>query len=968
MSSRKFTTYCKVLAIIALTAVVLTPTYFPRVSATTANLKEWFLPNDSHGPWGIAIDQSGKVWFSENTTNSRLAELDPVTNILKEWNVPSGGNPRNVFVKPTASGVRVYFTEYASNKVGMLDNSTGQITEWSLSGDARPNGIYVDNDDHIWVTETTRLSVGAIAEIVPFFVAGSDVLNEFILPAGSTPCTGVNTPPGCSPFVQPGNTPSGSPCAGGEASQLCPWGIYVQTVSTSSGTNKFVWFTELRNNMIGRLEVVSHVLTLFNLKSVNPFPYGPMDITLDTSGDVIFTAAQFAANRISIIRNQTSTMADFSIPSSQAEPTSIKWDPTRNLAWFTEYNGGKVTSLDISNGVFSYLPNTIVCTIGTGSGNVGISQCNFGAAYTPNANTGRTTNAIQFRSNSVTAITSTSISQGFGAFSEYALSTSISGPNSIAVDGSGGIWFTEQQTDRIGYLTITAAFDFGFSASASSASVSQGLSASFDLNLNLISGNAQTVALSISPAPPAGVSPQFNPPSGTPPFTSTLTLGTTSATPTGTYALTLTATGGGVTKTIPISLVVTATTATTTTTPLTFDFALSVSGDTSTSIVAGQAGSFTLNVNLLGTASPESVQLSASGQPAEVTPSFNPSSGLPPFTSTLTLSSTTGASPGDYTITATGAGGGQSHSTTVTLTILSPVKDFTLAVSPVSFNLPQASSGTATITIQSVGIFNDPVTLSASNLPSGASASFTPNPITPPTEGTVTSIATVSAPRSVSTGTYTFSITGTSGSITHKKDITLKVSGCLIATATYGSELSPEVQFLRDFRDYQILRTFAGSNFMIAFNAWYYSFSPTVANYIATHETVKTAMKLVLYPLIGVLHVSSASYATLNFEPEVAALMAGVVASSLIGLVYLALPVSGALWLMRRRLQRSTEKRIVKSLASLALALLAAFVVSEILAVPLAMILVSAAVVLTVLTIGTLLPAFAIVELARRRH
>jgi peptide/nickel transport system substrate-binding protein len=285
-----------------------------------------------------------------------------------------------------------------------------------------------------------------------------------------------------------------------------------------------------------------------------------------------------------------------------------------------------------------------------------------------------------------------------------------------------------------------------------------------------------------------------------------------------------------------------------------------------------------------------------------------------------------------------------------------------------SFNLPQASTGTATITIQSIGVFNDPVTLAATNLPNGVQVSFTPNPVTPPVGGSTTSIATISATRSVSTGTYTFSLTGTAGSIAHKQDVTLKVSGCLIATATYGSELSPEVQFLRDFRDYQILNTFAGSNFMIAFNAWYYSFSPTVANYIATHEAVKTTMKFVLYPLIGVLHLSSASYATLSFEPEVAALMAGVVASSLVGLVYLALPVSGVLWLARRRLQRSTEKRIAKLLGALTLVLLAGFVVSEMLAIPLAMILVSAALVLTILTIGAVLPAFAIVEFARRRQ
>ena len=80
--------------------------------------------------------------------------------------------------------------------------------------------------------------------------------------------------------------------------------------------------------------------------------------------------------------------------------------------------------------------------------------------------------------------------------------------------------------------------------------------------------------------------------------------------------------------------------------------------------------------------------------------------------------------------------------------------------------------------------------------------------------------------------------------------------GCLIATATYGSELAPEVQLLRNFRDNSIMKTQAGSNFMIAFNAWYYSFSPYVANYLAGHWVERTIMKGVLYPLVGTLILS----------------------------------------------------------------------------------------------------------------
>ena len=113
-----------------------------------------------------------------------------------------------------------------------------------------------------------------------------------------------------------------------------------------------------------------------------------------------------------------------------------------------------------------------------------------------------------------------------------------------------------------------------------------------------------------------------------------------------------------------------------------------------------------------------------------------------------------------------------------------------------------------------------------------------------------------------------------------------KASGCLIATATYGSELSPEVQFLRDFRDNTVLTTFAGSSFMDVFNAWYYSFSPSVASGISGSEALRGAMKVILYPLIGILHLGYWVFSIFSFSPEIGVVAAGLVASTLIGLAY----------------------------------------------------------------------------------
>jgi len=131
-------------------------------------------------------------------------------------------------------------------------------------------------------------------------------------------------------------------------------------------------------------------------------------------------------------------------------------------------------------------------------------------------------------------------------------------------------------------------------------------------------------------------------------------------------------------------------------------------------------------------------------------------------------------------------------------------------------------------------------------------------------------------------GAFSVSVNGLNGSYTVRK------KGCIIATATYGSELAPEVQFLRAFRDNIVLNTFAGANFMAVFDAWYYSFSPSFAVVIEGSEAMRGFVRFVLYPLIGVLHVSATTNSFLSFNAELAVLTSGLVASSLIGVVYFA--------------------------------------------------------------------------------
>jgi hypothetical protein len=91
--------------------------------------------------------------------------------------------------------------------------------------------------------------------------------------------------------------------------------------------------------------------------------------------------------------------------------------------------------------------------------------------------------------------------------------------------------------------------------------------------------------------------------------------------------------------------------------------------------------------------------------------------------------------------------------------------------------------------------------------------------------------------------------------------------GCLIATATYGSEMALEVQQLRELRDNTLLNTESGTQFMGMFNDIYYSFSPVIADYERENPLFKEAVKLAITPLISSLSVLN--YVDMDSENEV---------------------------------------------------------------------------------------------------
>ena len=99
--------------------------------------------------------------------------------------------------------------------------------------------------------------------------------------------------------------------------------------------------------------------------------------------------------------------------------------------------------------------------------------------------------------------------------------------------------------------------------------------------------------------------------------------------------------------------------------------------------------------------------------------------------------------------------------------------------------------------------------------------------------------------------------------------------GCLIATATYGSELAPQVQLLREIRDNKVLKTESGFAFMVWFNQFYYSFSPTIADWERQNPVFKETVKLAITPLLTSLSILN--YVDVDSEQEMLGYGIGII-------------------------------------------------------------------------------------------
>ena len=288
------------------------------------------------------------------------------------------------------------------------------------------------------------------------------------------------------------------------------------------------------------------------------------------------------------------------------------------------------------------------------------------------------------------------------------------------------------------------------SALTTGLSINQGAAGAVTITVNDQGGFSGSVNLAVS-ALPGGVTGTFgtNPTTGT----SVLTLTASSSATPGSAYVTVTGTSGSVTATTSFSLTVVAP-----------GFALSVPPASVTMTNPTVPVTVTVTVNELDGFT-GSVTLAASGLPSGMTATFspNPTTG----SSVLSLTADSSITIGGFYLTITGTAGTLSASTHLYAIVENPF--FTLSDAPGSLTLNQGGSSSSGITVTPYNGFTGNVTLTASGLPSGVTASFNPNPLT------ASSVVTLTASSSATPGSYSLTITGTSGTLTASTSLALTV-------------------------------------------------------------------------------------------------------------------------------------------------------------------------------------------------
>ncbi len=211
----------------------------------------------------------------------------PPIAVITEYNIPAGSFPHDPALDP---GDVLWYTAQRGNKIGRVNPSTGEVTEFAVpTANSGPHGLVSDAAGNIWFTEN---SAGKVGRLDP----RTGQVTEYAMPeaAARDPHTPV--------FDQRG----------------------------------ILWFTIQNANRVGRLDPATGEVRLFPVPTANARPYG---IKVDAGGVPWFV--EFGTNRLAKIDPQSGAIQEFVIPESSARPRRLAIAPNGDI-YFADFNAGRL--------------------------------------------------------------------------------------------------------------------------------------------------------------------------------------------------------------------------------------------------------------------------------------------------------------------------------------------------------------------------------------------------------------------------------------------------------------------------------------------------------------------------------------------------------------------------------------------------------------------------------------------------
>jgi len=284
--------------------VTLLAIYGGAVYASDSLIKEVVLPGELSSAQSIAIDASGRVWFSEKV-GKKLASFDPQSNKFETFSLPSSWGELGFSKIAVGPQGDIWFTMHRwvenaqdPNMLGRFSPDDGYFTKYTLSIDSIPEDIFVASDGVIWFLANNKNSLYRV-DPENFKIIGYSIPTENASPRGIT--------------------------------------------ADAKGN---IWFSEANANKIGKFVPEDEVFYEYDI----PTDFSnPGEITIDKDGRVWFV--ETTTNRLGVFYPDLLRFDEALIPTPKSSPNSIAADDNGRL-WFLEYRANKVGVFDPVAAVF----------------------------------------------------------------------------------------------------------------------------------------------------------------------------------------------------------------------------------------------------------------------------------------------------------------------------------------------------------------------------------------------------------------------------------------------------------------------------------------------------------------------------------------------------------------------------------------------------------------------------------------